>query len=102
MNSSRISRSRSDSPGKPTTKEVRRAIPGTAARTFSRVLRKMSAPAPRFMVLRSGGVGGEEGEPAEAFDAGERVEQEGEAVFDAKVFTVAGGVLADEGDLLDA
>ena len=33
---------------------------------------------------------------------GERVEQGGEAVFDAEVFAVAGGVLADEGDLLDA
>src|ERR1039458_5323539 len=44
MNSSKSSKSRSDSPGKPTMKLVRRAMPGTAARTFSRVLRKMSAP----------------------------------------------------------
>ena len=48
------------------------------------------------------GVGVEEAEPAEAFDAGERVEEGGEAVLEAEVFTVAGGVLADEGDLPDA
>src|ERR1019366_4980229 len=48
------------------------------------------------------GVGVEEAEPAEAFDAGERVEQEGEAVLEAEIFAVAGGVLADEGDLPDA
>ena len=36
-------------------KLVRRAMPGTAARTLSRVLRKMSAPAPRFMDLRTAG-----------------------------------------------
>jgi len=39
-------KSRSDSPGKPTMKDVRRAMPGTAARTFSKVFRKISAPAP--------------------------------------------------------
>ena len=33
---------------------------------------------------------------------GEGVEQRGEAVFEAEVFAVAGGVLADEGDFLDA
>ena len=33
---------------------------------------------------------------------GERVEEGGEAVFEAEVFAVAGGVLADEGDLVDA
>ena len=48
------------------------------------------------------GVGVEEAEPAEAVDAGECVEEGGEAVLDAKVFAVAGGVLADEGDFLDA
>ena len=48
------------------------------------------------------GVGVEEAEPAEAFDLGERVEEGGEAVFDAEVFAVAGGVLADKGDFLDA
>ena len=48
------------------------------------------------------GVGVEEAEPAQAFDAGEGVEEGGEAVFDAEVFAVAGGVLADEGDFLDA
>src|ERR1035441_6375415 len=36
-------------------KLVRRAMPGTAARTLSRVLRKMSAPAPRFMVFNTSG-----------------------------------------------
>ena len=36
-------------------KLVRRAMPGTAARTFSRVFKKMSAPAPRFMVLSTAG-----------------------------------------------
>jgi hypothetical protein len=46
------------------------------------------------------GIGVEEAEPAEAFDAGELVEEGGEAVFDAEIFAVAGGVLADEGDLL--
>ena len=44
------------------------------------------------------GIGVEEAEPAQAFDLGERVEQRGEAVFEAEVFAVAGGVLADEGD----
>ena len=48
------------------------------------------------------GVGVEEAEPAEAVDAGERVEEGGEAVLEAEVFAVAGGVLADEGDLADA
>ncbi len=48
------------------------------------------------------GVGVEEAQPAQAFDAGERVEQRGKAVFEAEVFAVAGGVLADEGDFLDA
>jgi GGDEF domain-containing protein len=92
----------------------------------------MSAPAPRFMVFEDGGrrvlqrhveifadvvvpgdgvkqlagdavgIGVEEAQPAQAFDAGERVEQSGEAVFEAEVFAVAGGVLADEGDLLNA
>ena len=48
------------------------------------------------------GVGVEEAEPAQAVDAGELVEEGGEAVFDAEIFAVAGGVLADEGDFLDA
>ena len=48
------------------------------------------------------GIGVEEAEPAQAIDAGEGVEQSGEAVFEAEVFAVAGGVLADEGDLADA
>ena len=41
------------------------------------------------------GVGVKEAQPAEAFDTGELVEERGEAVFNAKVFAVAGGVLAD-------
>ena len=48
------------------------------------------------------GVGVEEAEPAEAFELGEGVEQLREAVSEAEVFAVAGGVLADEGDLADA
>ena len=48
------------------------------------------------------GIGVEEAQPAQAFDSGEGVEQGGEAVFEAEIFAVAGGVLADEGDLLDA
>jgi len=63
------------------------------------------------VVLRNGlkqlvgdavGIGVEEAEPAEVGDAGELVEERGEAVFEAEVFAVAGGVLADEGDFLDA
>ena len=48
------------------------------------------------------GVGVEEAQPAQAFDLGERVEERGEAVLEAEVFAVAGGVLADERDLADA
>ena len=48
------------------------------------------------------GVGVEEAEPREAGQDGEGVEQLREAVGEAEVFAVAGGVLADEGDLADA
>ncbi len=48
------------------------------------------------------GVGVEEAQPAQAGEDGECVEQGGEAVGEAEVFAVAGGVLADEGDLADA
>ena len=48
------------------------------------------------------GIGVEEAQPAEAGEAGEGFEQLGEAVGEAEVFAVAGGVLADEGDLADA
>ncbi len=48
------------------------------------------------------GIGVEEAEPAEAFDAGEGVEERGEAVAEAEVFAVTGGVLANEGDFADA
>jgi hypothetical protein len=48
------------------------------------------------------GVGVEEAEPAQAVDLSERVEELREAVLEAQVFAVAGGVLADEGDLADA
>ena len=44
----------------------------------------------------------EEAEPAQVGDAGEGVEEGGEAVFEAEIFAVAGGVLADEGDLFNA
>ena len=47
-------------------------------------------------------VGVEEAQPAEAGKDGEGVEERGEAVGEAEVFAVAGGVLADEGDLADA
>ena len=48
------------------------------------------------------GIGVEEAEPAEVGDSGELVEERGQAVFEAEVLAVAGGVLTDEGDLLDA
>ena len=48
------------------------------------------------------GVGIEEAQPAQAFNPRERVEQQGEAVLDAEIFAVAGGVLADEGEFADA
>ena len=48
------------------------------------------------------GVGVEEAEPAEAGEWGEGFEEVGETVFQAEVFAVAGGVLADEGDFADA
>ena len=48
------------------------------------------------------GVGVEEAEPAQAGERGEGVEELGEALFEAEVFAVAGGVLADEGDFTDA
>ncbi len=48
------------------------------------------------------GIGVEEAEPAEAGQGGEGFEELGEAVGEAEVFAVAGGVLADEGDLADA
>ncbi len=48
------------------------------------------------------GVGVEEAEPAEAGEGGEGVEELGEAFGEAEIFAVAGGVLADEGDLADA
>ena len=48
------------------------------------------------------GIGVEEAQPAQAGDDGDGVEQRGEAVGHAEVFAVAGGVLADEGDLADA
>ena len=48
------------------------------------------------------GIGVEEAEPADSFNSGEAVEQVGESVFETEVFTVTGGVLADEGDFRDA
>jgi len=48
------------------------------------------------------GVGVEDAEPAQAVDFGQSVKQRGQAVFEAQVFAIAGGVLADEGDLLNA
>ena len=47
------------------------------------------------------GVGVEEAQPFEAFDLREGFEEGCEAVFQAQVFAVAGGVLADEGDFAD-
>ncbi len=48
------------------------------------------------------GIGVEEADPAEVVDLGETFEEEGESVFDAEIFAVAGGVLADEGEFADA
>ena len=48
------------------------------------------------------GIGVEEAQPAEVRDAGEPVEEGGEAVLQAEIFAVAGGVLADERDLARA
>ena len=48
------------------------------------------------------GIGVEEAQPAQAVDAGELVEQSCQAILQAEVFAVAGGVLADERDLLHA
>ena len=48
------------------------------------------------------GIGVEEAQPAQPVDAGQSVEQVGETVFQTQVFAVAGGVLADEGDFLNA
>src|SRR5437868_3804452 len=44
----------------------------------------------------------EEAQPLEAGEDGQRVEQRGEAILQAEIFSVAGGVLANEGDLADA
>ncbi len=48
------------------------------------------------------GIGVEKTHPAQIFDAGEFFEQQGQAIFQAEVFAVAGGVLADERDFADA
>ena len=123
---------RTDSPGKPTMKLVRRAMPGTAARNFVQsleenigasaalhalehvgrgVLKRQVEIFADVVVLRDGvekfagdaiGIGVEEAEPAEIWNAGERVEQSGETIAEAEIFAVAGGVLADEGDFADA
>ena len=129
----RAAKSSAVSPGKPTMNEVRSAMPGTAARTFSRVLqedvgarrRASCASAPRasvlqrhvevladVVVLRDGleqaagdlvGIGVEEAQPAQALDAapGGRAAA-ARPSFNAEVFAVAGGVLADERDLAHA
>jgi hypothetical protein len=44
------------------------------------------------------GIGIEKAEPAQVGNVCEGVEELREAVFEAEVFAVAGGVLADEGD----
>ena len=48
------------------------------------------------------GIGVEKAQPAHAGDLGECVEQLRKAVLDAQVFAIAGSVLADQRDLLDA
>ena len=48
------------------------------------------------------GIGVEEAHPAEVFDLREPLEQQREAVLQAEVFAVAGGVLADERDFAHA
>ena len=132
MNSSKTLKVAERLAGKADDEGVRRAMPGTAARTLSRVFRKISAPAPRFMrfehvgrsvlqrhveiladvvVARDGveqpagdaiGIGVEEAQPAQTLDARQRVEQRRQTVLDAQVFAVAGRVLADQRDLLHA
>jgi hypothetical protein len=121
-----------DSPGKADDEAGAEGDAGDGGADLFERRRKMSAEAPRFMrlqdigrgvleghveifadvvVARDGfeelagdavGIGVEEAEPAEVGDAGELVEECGEAVFEAEVFAVAGGVLADEGDFANA
>ena len=113
-------------------KLVRMTMLGTMRRALAMRSRKICALPPRFMRLRTAGagvlegdveilgdgvvlghrfeqaggdlvgVGVEEAEPAQAGEDGEGVEELGEAFGEAEVFAVAGGVLADEGDLADA
>ena len=48
------------------------------------------------------GIGVEKTNPAQIFDGGEFLQQQSQAIFQAEIFAVAGGVLADEGNLADA
>src|SRR6267378_7928799 len=48
------------------------------------------------------GIGVEEANPLQALDAREPFQQQGQAIFQPKVFAVAGGVLSDERDFADA
>ena len=48
------------------------------------------------------GIGVEEAHPAQLFDLRQPLQQQRQAVFQAEVFAVAGGVLPDEGDFANA
>ena len=48
------------------------------------------------------GIGVEEAHPAQLFDLRQPLQQQRQAVFQAEVFAVAGGVLSDERDLANA
>src|ERR1022692_3763069 len=48
------------------------------------------------------GIRVEEANPAQVFDGGQLFQKQGEAIFQAEIFTVAGGVLSDQGDFADA
>src|ERR1051326_7349209 len=48
------------------------------------------------------GISVEEAHPAQAVDGGELFKEQRETVFEAEIFAVARGVLADEGDFLHA
>ena len=112
--------------------EVRRVTPGITRRIFSMERKNRSAPPPRFMRFstvaeaccrgtsmyeqilswaamvassRPGnlvGISVEEANPLQAFDARELFQQQGQAIFQAKVFAEAGGVLSDERDFAHA
>ena len=112
--------------------DVRSAIPGTAARTFSSVFRKMSAPAPRFIRFSTSGdaccsgtsrylqmlswlgdrlqqsicdpvrIRIQESQPPQAFDLCQRIQQRCQPVLQSQILAVAGRVLPNQRNLLHA